>query len=130
MIVTEEFLKKYATPTGNNGTQFAWKKAHIQALGLKYPTKKGWFSLIVGKEITDEQAKQYIAVNNGRINKNIETRDTIESKLEYRWKMMLTKIKELGGEDMAEDFLKEIDAMYSYEKKVMDAESFQLKMFK
>jgi len=117
MIVTEEFLKMHASPVGKDGRQFSWKRAHIEALGLSYPHKKGWMELIIGKEITEEQANKYIQVNNGVVNKVVVATARTKSSLEYRWMDMLDCIKKLGGEEMAEDFLKEIFEMYAYEKK-------------
>lgn len=118
MIVTEEFLKMYATPCGNN--QYAWKKVHIEALGLTYPIKKGWMELIIGKEITEEQANKYMSINKGVVNNEIKVNARTKSTIEYRWMDMLTHIKKLGGDEMAENFLKEIFEMYAYEKNPLD----------
>ncbi len=45
MIITKEWLNKHKTANG------AWTKRQIEALGLKWPVRKGWQKLVIGREI-------------------------------------------------------------------------------
>lgn len=57
MVVTEEWLRSNM----NGGIGVSAKQ--IKALGLSYPPKKGWLRGMIGKEITDRQAEDFV---NGR----------------------------------------------------------------
>jgi hypothetical protein len=50
MKVTRDFIFKY----GQNREQ-------LTILGVEYPPKRGWLWAIEGKEISEEQARRYIA---------------------------------------------------------------------
>lgn len=51
MEITADWLSKVIPVNG------AWTKGQIEALGLKYPLKKGWKEEIIGSEITEENAR-------------------------------------------------------------------------
>lgn len=53
MIITREYLLLHRTDKGS------WTKAQFDILGLSWPPRKNWISLIVNKEVTDEQAKRF-----------------------------------------------------------------------
>jgi len=53
MTVTEEWLR-----TNMNGGIGVTAK-QVKALGISYPPKKGWLRNLIGKEITDEQARAF-----------------------------------------------------------------------
>jgi hypothetical protein len=53
MVITREYLLLHRTDKGS------WTKAQFDILGLSWPPRKNWISLIVNKEVTDEQAKRF-----------------------------------------------------------------------
>lgn len=55
MKVTKEFIMNNRTRNG------AWTRAQVQALGIKWPPRHGWHNKLIGTEITEEQASQFIA---------------------------------------------------------------------
>jgi hypothetical protein len=57
MIITEEYIYRHRTKRG------AWTKAQILALGLEWPTTKGWIKSVVGKELSLDSAKKFERCN-------------------------------------------------------------------
>lgn len=55
MTLTRQNL--HAGKTGNGG----FKRAQVEALGLKWPVKKGWLSELIGKEVSDETYSAFMA---------------------------------------------------------------------
>lgn len=55
MQITREWIMAHRTPYG------AWTRYQIEALGLKWPMKEGWIARLVGKELSDEKARQFEA---------------------------------------------------------------------
>ena len=53
--VTKKWIMENRTVKG------AWTKAQIHALGMTWPPRKGWIGEIVGKMITDENARLFEA---------------------------------------------------------------------
>ena len=57
MKVTREFIMAHRTQRGS------WTYAQIEALGLECPPRKGWMHLVIGRELTDAQARQFMDSN-------------------------------------------------------------------
>ena len=53
MVITEEYIYRHRTKRG------AWTKAQILALGLEWPTTKGWIKSVIGKELSTDSAKKF-----------------------------------------------------------------------
>lgn len=66
MKVTREFIMEHRTERG------AWTYAQIEALGLKCPPRKGWMDLVIGRELTDAQLRQFM---DGNIPRKVKTRE-------------------------------------------------------
>lgn len=63
MIITREFIHDYKTGSGG------WTKKQIEALGLKWPVRKGWQHSLIGKEISDKQVQEFIKGRDIRVNR-------------------------------------------------------------
>lgn len=61
MIITMEFLMAGATQRG------AHKRRQVELLGEEWPPTKGWKKKIIGKEISDEVAEEFIRLGGGDI---------------------------------------------------------------
>jgi hypothetical protein len=61
MKITREFLNKGGT---KNGYGYSWLNKQVYFLGEV--KTKGWFTRLIGKEITEEQAKQFLELNPNR----------------------------------------------------------------
>jgi len=46
MIITKDYLDRHKTPKG------AYTKRQIEALGFKWPPRKGWKKIVIGHVIT------------------------------------------------------------------------------
>lgn len=57
MKVTREFIMAHRTQRGS------WTYAQIEALGLECPPRKGWMHLVIGRELTDAQVRQFTECN-------------------------------------------------------------------
>lgn len=57
MKVTREFIMADCIQRGS------WTYAQIEALGLEYPPRKGWMHLVIGRELTDAQVRQFMDSN-------------------------------------------------------------------
>ncbi len=53
MQLTREYIMKHRTARG------AWTRAQIEALGLEWPPRKGWIDTVIGRELTEAQARQF-----------------------------------------------------------------------
>lgn len=53
MIITKQFFLDNATENG------AWTSAQVKILGLNFPLKAGWQNELIGKKISDEDAKRF-----------------------------------------------------------------------
>jgi len=58
MKITWEFIKAGVSDRGG------WNKPQILALGLTWPLQRGWIQTILGREISDENAKTFIDKKN------------------------------------------------------------------
>lgn len=59
MKITRNFINKGASyQEGHNYS--GWNSEQIKILGLNFPLKKGWISSVLGKEISEEEAKKFI----------------------------------------------------------------------
>jgi hypothetical protein len=65
MLITMQWLHDNAAAHTPYGSSFT--AAQVKVLGLKYPLQKGWMERLVGAEITDEDAKQFIAAKTHKI---------------------------------------------------------------
>lgn len=61
MIITMEFLMAGATQRG------AYKRRQVELLGEEWPPTKGWKKKIIGKEISDEAAEEFIRLGGSDI---------------------------------------------------------------
>jgi hypothetical protein len=53
MIITKQFF------LDNSTENKAWTSAQVKILGLDFPLKAGWQNKLIGKEISDEEAKKF-----------------------------------------------------------------------
>ena len=53
MKLNYQLLMQYRTPKG------AWTRVQIEALGIAWPPTTGWIDRVMGKELTDEQFRQF-----------------------------------------------------------------------
>lgn len=58
MKITDEFIKQGMS--GNGG----WNKPQLESLGVSWPPKAGWKRRLVGKEISQEQADNFLRLRN------------------------------------------------------------------
>lgn len=63
VIVTDELLKRARSEKGG------YTRAQLAAVGVKWPPKKGWPKLVLGKQITDEQASAFLGKKRNRVEK-------------------------------------------------------------
>lgn len=61
MKITWEWLSSGGTPSGETG--FAWNAKQLALLGIKWPPKRGWVNLVLGREIDDKMAARFITLN-------------------------------------------------------------------
>lgn len=54
MIVTAKFLLDNTTKSGS------WTRTQFESLGIEWQPPKGWKKKVIGKEITDKQAEDFI----------------------------------------------------------------------
>ncbi|MEO9871177.1 hypothetical protein [Ekhidna sp.] len=54
MIVTKKFIEEGRSKNGG------WSKKQLELLGISWPPEKGWQDRLNGKEISDENAEQFI----------------------------------------------------------------------
>ena len=54
MKVTEEFIKKGKTLKGG------YTKKQLEILGISWPPQKGWVKKVLNKEISVEEAEEFI----------------------------------------------------------------------
>src|SRR5262245_42357985 len=60
MIITKAFLRQHMTEYGG------WTKAQTDALGVPWPPRRGWQDELLGKEITEVEAKNFADGKNTR----------------------------------------------------------------
>ena len=53
ILITKKFIMDSRTAQGS------WTKKQIEALGLSWPTAKGWIKTLTGSYITQEQARAF-----------------------------------------------------------------------
>ena len=58
--LTSQLIHANRTPAG------AWTRAQVEALGVKWPPRHGWIYRLHGKEITEDQWRQFMAGRNVR----------------------------------------------------------------
>lgn len=81
VLITYEYLHKHKTPKG------AWTKKQIQALGLRWPLVQGWQELIIGDQITIDQARIFETENVPVSNKKQEQKKpNIDQYIAYLFK--------------------------------------------
>lgn len=75
MIITKEFIEKGAVnKIGISSTQF-------KLLGVGYPPMKGWKKTIIGKEISEDKANQYLSmkgVDSRRASKKVQAMNRLK----------------------------------------------------
>ena len=74
MILTERYIKEHATAKGG------WTKKQIEALGLSWPTEKGWIERLIGTEISETQR---LAFEDGKGVKAKRAPKTIEQQVSH-----------------------------------------------
>jgi hypothetical protein len=62
--ITEELICSAKTTKG------AWNKAQFALIGIAWPPPKGWKSSIIGKEISEEHAANFIALGQPKTSSN------------------------------------------------------------
>jgi len=53
MQITRQFIMDNRTPRGS------WTQAQIEALGIAWPPRQGWIDTVIGRELTEAQARQF-----------------------------------------------------------------------
>jgi hypothetical protein len=60
MTITEELLVEGMSSAGG------WKAEQLEILGVKWPPREGWKRAVIGQEITEEQAWDFVSWNHLR----------------------------------------------------------------
>jgi hypothetical protein len=68
MKITNEFIKLGASDRGG------WNKHQLEVLGVPWPPTEGWKDRIIGTEISDEDAKEFLYLR-GMTKKQRNARD-------------------------------------------------------
>lgn len=55
ILITDDYLNSHRTERG------AWTKSQFKVIGVPWPPIAGWKSVVLGRELTDEQAKAFEA---------------------------------------------------------------------
>lgn len=53
IVLTEEMIQAARTPKGG------YTKKQLAAIGVDWPPQKGWAKAVVGKEITEQQFREF-----------------------------------------------------------------------
>lgn len=55
MKITRQYIMDHRTERGS------WTRPQIEALGIKWPPRKGWINEVVGKELSEDKRKAFEA---------------------------------------------------------------------
>ena len=58
MRITRTFIEKGVSDRGG------WNKPQVLALGLTWPLEQGWMESVIGREISDENARTFMEKKN------------------------------------------------------------------
>lgn len=75
MTITNRLL--HLGESGRGG----WNRKQIEILGLEWPPRKGWQQTVLGKPITQEDAKRFVELNGATIRPAKERRSVITTDL-------------------------------------------------
>jgi hypothetical protein len=53
MIVTREWVMRHRTPNGG------WTRAQLDAIGVKWPPKRGWVVTVIGRDLPDDAVQAF-----------------------------------------------------------------------
>jgi len=56
MLVTGKILEQGKSKRG------AWSRAQVEALGVSWPLTGGWKKNLIGKEVSEEQVAEFLAL--------------------------------------------------------------------
>jgi hypothetical protein len=59
LVITDEFLEQNKTERGG------WTKAQLAILGVAWPPARGWKWTAIGKTISDDDARRFVADGQG-----------------------------------------------------------------
>ena len=91
VTVTKEFLNDNRTVNG------AWTRAQLQAVGVRWPLKSGWMDRIVGTEISDAQAEEFILASGIYSNSKFAKRKARQRENRRQRKTDAAKSRQKGG---------------------------------
>lgn len=72
MILTKKFIMEHRTERGG------WTKFQLKAVGITWPAYKGWIDDVIGKEISEVEARRFILGKQVLLNRGlIPVRDVL-----------------------------------------------------
>lgn len=61
MIITREFLLEGKSDRGG------WSRRQVLEIGGSWPLRPGWLDRLVGRDVTELQARAFLAMRNGHV---------------------------------------------------------------
>lgn len=55
-----------------------WSRKQVEELGISWPLKSGWITRAIGREVSEEQARRFVAMKDEHIEPSVE-RDLYEN---------------------------------------------------